>query len=398
MAGSNLILGVTGGIAAYKSCELVRRAQDAGYSVRVVMTSAAQAFVAPLTFQALSGNPVHTELLDESAEAGMGHIELARWADHILIAPATADFIAKLAAGRADDLLSTLSLASKAPVIVAPAMNQAMWSSRATQRNVQMLEQMGVLILQPGTGEQACGDVGPGRMMEPDEILTILTKENNTAGLLAGRKLLITGGPTREPLDPVRFISNHSSGRMAYSLAISARNIGAEVCLISGPVQIPAPLGVEVVYVERAEEMLQAVMERIAATDIFIAAAAVSDYRPANYSQQKIKKVEANLQIELERNPDILRQVGALEKKPLVVGFAAESEHLLENARRKLQDKGADLLIANDISRNDIGFDSDENECWLIQSDSEILLEKSPKPVIAQKILEYVQGMLTNKS
>jgi phosphopantothenoylcysteine decarboxylase / phosphopantothenate---cysteine ligase len=396
MKQTNLIVGVTGGIAAYKSCELVRRAQDAGFQVRVVMTQSAQAFVTPLTFQALSGNPVHTSLLDENAEAGMGHIELARWADLIVIAPTTANFIAVLASGRAEDLLSTLCLASQAPLYVAPAMNQAMWSHAITQSNIDYLRQVGVNVLAPGVGEQACGDIGPGRMMEPMDILDRLTKPD-TELPLAGQRVLITGGPTREAIDPVRFISNHSSGKMAYALAGAAQRMGASVKLISGPVALPQPRAVELIQVESAEEMHTAVMNHIPDTQIFIAAAAVSDYRSTVKAAQKLKKNAESLTLELIRNVDILTQVATAANAPFTVGFAAESESLLENARSKRQQKSLDLIVANDISRTDIGFNSEENECWIIGPNLELKLERAPKQIIAEKIFALIVETLSTR-
>ena len=393
MTQSNLILGVTGGIAAYKSCELVRRAQEAGYQVRVVMTTAAQSFVTPLTFQALSGNPVHTDLLDERAEAGMGHIELARWADLILVAPATANFIATLAAGQADDLLSTLCVASRAPLYVAPAMNQGMWLNATTQNNIEQLRQMGVEVLAPGVGEQACGDIGPGRMMEPNDILEFLSGTRNDLPLQR-RQVLITGGPTREAVDPVRYISNRSSGKMAYALASTAQRLGAEVTLVSGPVALSPPRGVRLIGVESAEQMAMAVMDNLSATDIFIGAAAVSDYRPQQRAEQKIKRSATSLELRLEPNVDILTEVAGKEDAPFTLGFAAESENLLDNARAKLKGKGIDLLVANDISRSDIGFDADENECWVLGARLEQKLERAPKMVIAEQLLRLVAERL----
>lgn len=397
MQQSNLIVGVTGGIAAYKSCELVRRAQDAGFQVRVVMTAAAQSFVTPLTFQALSGNPVHTDLLDERAEAGMGHIELARWADAIVVAPATANFLAGLAAGRADDLLSTLCLATKAPLYVAPAMNQAMWLNAISQSNIEHLRQVGIEVLAPGVGEQACGDVGPGRMMEPGDIVARIQGDKPRLPL-HGKKVLVTGGPTREAIDPVRFISNHSSGKMAYALASAASRLGAEVTLVSGPVALPAPRGVDRVSVENANQMLTTVMDRIADIDLFIGAAAVSDYRPQQMAPQKIKKSAEAMEIKLVRNPDIIAEVAALDSAPFCVGFAAESENLLKNARKKLLAKSLDFVIANDISRAEVGFNSDENECWVIGEDIEKKIEQSPKTIIAESILAIVAEKLDKRN
>ena len=393
MKQSNLIVGVTGGIAAYKACELVRRAQDAGFAVRVVMTQAAQSFVTPLTFQALSGNPVHTDLLDERAEAGMGHIELARWAEAIVVAPATANFIASLAAGQANDLLSTLCLASRAPLYVAPAMNQAMWLNSLTQNNIEYLRQAGINVLAPGVGEQACGDIGPGRMMEPTDIVARLSDADIELPL-QGKRILITGGPTREAIDPVRFISNHSSGKMAYALASAARRMGAEVTLVSGPVALPPPRQVDLIAVESAAEMLAAVMERVAGADVFIAAAAVSDYRPLERASQKIKKDAATLHLDLQRNPDIIAEVAALKGAPLTVGFAAESEDLLANAQSKLEKKFLNLIVANDIGKPDIGFNSDENECWVLGKDVEIKLDRAPKLLIAENILAIIADQL----
>lgn len=385
----NILLGVSGGIACYKSAELVRRLKDYGADVRVVMTSGAEAFVSTLTFQALSGNPVHTELLDDKAEAGMGHIELAKWADLILIAPATANFIERLAQGRGDDLLSTLCLATTAPVQVAPAMNQAMWSNTATQKNIERLKNLKIGVLGPGSGSQACGDVGSGRMLEPLEIVDLACGAFDK-GILTGKKVVITAGPTRETIDPVRYLSNHSSGKMGYSLAAAAATAGAETILISGPVALETPARVTRVDVESAEQMMDAVMAEIEDTGLFIAAAAVADYRAANIAEQKIKKTEEHLTLELIKNPDILNTVGLLENKPFTVGFAAESEKLREHAQSKLQRKNLDLIIANDISRSDIGFGHDENEVLLITENSERALPKTSKQLLGKQLISDI--------
>lgn len=391
-----ILVGVTGGIAAYKSCELVRRLQDYGTEVRVVMTEGAQAFVTPMTFQALSGNNVHTELLDEKAEAGMGHIELAKWADLILIAPATANFIERFAQGRGDDLLSTLCLATDAPVYVAPAMNHAMWAKGATQDNVQTLAKRGIRILGPGSGDQACGDVGSGRMLEPMDILDLAT-EAFQKGLLTGKKVVITAGPTREAIDPVRYLSNHSSGKMGFTLAAAAAAAGAETVLISGPVSLTTPARVNRLDVVCAEEMLGAVMAEIKDTDLFIACAAVADYRPAHLEDQKIKKNADTLTLELVKNPDILQTVGHLNNKPFTVGFAAESEKLIEYAHGKLKRKNLDLIIANDISRSDIGFGQNENEVYLINANEDRLLKKTSKELLGKQLInEICQAWLGN--
>lgn len=390
LAGQNILIGVTGGIAAYKSCELVRRLKDSGAEVRVVLTSSAQAFVTALTFQALSGNPTHTELLDPDAEAGMGHIELARWADRIVIAPATANFISRLAAGRADNLLSTLCIATKAPIAVAPSMNQGMWSNTTTQNNIATLEQLGIEIIGPDSGDQACGDVGPGRMSEPAEIVQTLVG-NQGLPALQGKKIVITAGPTQEAIDPVRYLSNHSSGKMGYLLAMAFAKAGAETKLISGPVSLPCPLGVSRTLVTSCEEMHAEVMAEIANTDVFIGTAAVADYRPETRHANKIKKDSDRIEIRLVKNPDILAEVSALKQRPsIVVGFAAESENLVENAAKKLKSKRLDFIIANDISDTSIGFQSDNNAVTILGQDIQIAIEKSPKRLIASKILDLV--------
>jgi phosphopantothenoylcysteine decarboxylase/phosphopantothenate--cysteine ligase len=384
-----ILVGVTGGIAAYKSCELVRRLMDKGAQVRVVLSSGAEAFVTPLTFQALSGNPVHTELLDSDAEAGMGHIELARWADQVVIAPATANFIARLAAGRADDLLSTLCLATKAPIAIAPSMNQRMWSNTATQSNLTIVEQRGIQIIGPDSGDQACGDVGLGRMSEPQDIIAALWNSANSKSL-SGKKVVITAGPTRETIDPVRYLSNYSSGKMGYALAMECAKAGANTILISGPVGLASPHGVQRIDVESTRQMYEQTMAAIEGADIFIAAAAVSDYRAETPSSQKIKKTETALQINLVKNPDILAEVSNLKSHPYLVGFAAESENLLQNAKSKLDAKNLDLIVANDISIPGIGFQSDENAVSLLTKDEQQDIAQSPKRLIAAKIVEFI--------
>lgn len=354
-----ILLGVTGGIAAYKSPDLVRRLKASGATVQVVMTRSAGEFVTAQTFQAVSGFPVRSELWDQAAEAAMGHIELARWADEILIAPATADFIAQLAHGLAGDLLSTLCLATRAPIAIAPAMNQAMWAHPATQANIALLKQRGVRVLGPATGEQACGDVGAGRMLEPTELAALLAV--HTRGqLLAGVKAVVTAGPTRERIDPVRFITNRSSGKMGFAVAESLYAAGAEVVLISGPVQLPTPLGVERINVESADEMLAAVRSAIAGVQIFVATAAVSDYRAEQIATEKIKKSQAAMTLTLARTPDILATVGESTNPPFLVGFAAETNHVERNALAKLTAKHLDMIAANQVGEH-LGFDKDDN-------------------------------------
>ena len=384
-----IVLGVTGGIACYKSAELVRRLKDCGADVRVIMTSGAQAFVTPLTFQAVSGNPVHSELLDEKAEAGMGHIELAKWADLVIVAPATANFIERLAQGRADDLLTTVCLATSASIQVVPAMNQAMWSNAATQANIQTLKQRCIHIQGPGIGSQACGDIGAGRMLEPTEIVA-LACDAFASGPLTGKTVVITAGPTVEAIDPVRYLSNHSSGKMGYALAAAAGAAGAKTILISGPVCLDCPERVERLNVTTAEDMLNAVMSVIAQADIFIACAAVADYRPAIVENQKIKSSVDKLTLELIKNPDILHTVGQLKNKPFTVGFAAESQNLLENARAKLERKNLDLVIANDISRTDIGFGQDHNQVHLLDSQTDTALPRESKQLLGKQLIDKI--------
>jgi phosphopantothenoylcysteine decarboxylase / phosphopantothenate---cysteine ligase len=355
-----VLLGVTGGIAAYKSAELVRRLREQGAEVQVVMTKGAQHFVGVATFQALSGRPVRTDLWDPAAEAAMGHIELARWADRVVIAPASADFLARLAHGHADDLLSTLCLATDAPISVAPAMNRLMWANAATQANVAALRGRGVTILGPAEGEQACGETGAGRMVEPADILAALLPSAATGGALAGRKVLVTAGPTRERIDPVRFITNRSSGKMGYAVAEAARAAGAEVVIVSGPVNVATPAGVRRIDVETAEQMMDAVRAELPGTDIFIAAAAVSDYRPVQAAVEKIKKTSDSLVLAMSRTTDILATVAAGSPRPFVVGFAAETQNVERNALAKLEGKRLDMIAANQVGDN-LAFDCDDN-------------------------------------
>jgi len=388
LSNKQIILGVTGGIAAYKSAEIIRRLQDQGAEVRVVMTAAAEEFIRPLTMQALSGNPVHSQLLDSEAEAGMGHIELARWADLLLIAPASADFIANMVHGRADSLLSAIHLATPAIVAVAPAMNQAMWAHAASVANISMLQERGVRIIGPDEGIQACGDVGPGRMEQPDAIVHNLGSLFQT-GRLAGKKLVITAGPTREALDPVRYISNHSSGKMGYALAEAAIEAGANVSLISGPVAIAPPERCQFTAVESAQQMLNASLEAAADADIFIAAAAVADYRASSVAEQKIKKQGEQISISLEKNPDIVATV-AQQTDCFVVGFAAETQDVESYARDKLARKNLHAIIANDVSRGDVGFNAEDNEVSWIDADSTKVFSKRSKAQLARDILEHM--------
>jgi phosphopantothenoylcysteine decarboxylase/phosphopantothenate--cysteine ligase len=389
LAQKNILLGISGGIAAYKSADLVRRLRERDANVRVVMTAAAQAFITPLTLQAVSGNEVRTDLFDAGAEAAMSHIELARWADAVLVAPASADFLARLAHGHANDLLSTICVATAAPLSVAPAMNQQMWQAPATEENMAILRRRGVLVLGPAQGSQACGEVGPGRMLEPEEIADTLAA-SFTNGALAGRRVVITAGPTREPIDPVRYISNRSSGRMGYALAQSFLEAGAQVTLISGPVSLPAPARVNVVPVTTAAEMADAVTREIAGADIFVAAAAVADYRSATVAAQKLKKSAAELTLELEPNPDILAGVAQRSPRPFVVGFAAETESVADNARDKLRRKQLDLIAANDVSQPGIGFDSDDNALQVFWADGGTSLPRASKTIIARALVKII--------
>ena len=389
LSNKRIIVGVTGGIAAYKSAEIVRRLQDRGADVRVVMTPGAEEFIRPLTMQALSGHPVHCGLLDEKAEAGMGHIELARWADLLLIAPATADFIATMVHGRADNLLGAIYLATSALVAVAPAMNQGMWRHPASLDNVEKLNQRGVTIIGPDSGIQACGDTGPGRMEQPDTIIN-QASDMFTSKSLQGKKVVITAGPTREALDPVRYISNHSSGKMGYALATAALDAGANVVLISGPVNLSIPERCQYLSVISANDMLLASLEYAKKADIFIATAAVADYRAVSIAENKIKSDSDVLTINFEKNPDIVSTVATANESLFVVGFAAESTDVENYAKGKLKTKGLNAIIANDISRSDIGFNSDDNEVSWIDTDSSIAFSKRSKTQLSRDLIAQI--------
>ena len=384
-----IVLGVAGGIAAYKAPDLVRRLRDRNFEIRVVMTAAAREFVTPLTFQAVSSNPVHCDLLDEQAEAGMGHIELARWADLVLVAPATANVLARLAHGFADDLLTTLCLATEAPVVLAPAMNRQMWQAGATRANVLALLDRGVTMLGPAQGGQACGETGPGRMLEPAEIVARIAGRFR-GGALDGVEVLVTAGPTREALDPVRSLTNHSSGKMGYAVAVAAVEAGARVSLVSGPTTLPAPPGVERIDVTSAGEMHAEVMARAAECDLFIAAAAVADHRPAYPAEQKIKKGSGQAAIELVRTPDILAAVAAMDGAPFTVGFAAETESLQMHARDKLERKGLDMIAANHVGLPDRGFASELNALSVLWPGGGRELDLAPKAALARRLVDLV--------
>ncbi|WP_372965192.1 bifunctional phosphopantothenoylcysteine decarboxylase/phosphopantothenate--cysteine ligase CoaBC [Marinobacter sp.] len=394
MAARRILLGITGGIAAYKSAELVRLLKKAGLEVRVVMTRGAEAFVTPLTFQALSGEPVRTSLLDPEAEAGMGHIELAKWADQVVVAPASADFLARLAQGMADDLLTTVCCATEAPIAVAPAMNQAMWKNNRTQRNLRLLsEDSQITVWGPDQGEQACGDTGPGRMLEPHVLATLILTEQvpGVAGPLAGKRLVITAGPTREPIDPVRYISNHSSGKMGYAIAEAAVASGAHVVLVSGPVNLAAPEGVNVRSAMTAEDMLreseQAVSE---GCDIFIATAAVADYRPESCADNKIKKTSDVMGLSLVRNPDTLATIAARADAPFTVGFAAETTDVARYAMDKMQRKQLKMIVANDVSAPGLGFNSDHNAVTVFWADGQESIGPESKQFIAARLVTLI--------
>jgi len=386
--GKHILLGVTGGIAAYKSAELVRQLRQSGADVRVVMSPAACEFITPLTLQALSGNPVHTDLLDAGAEAAMGHIELARWADALLVAPATANFLARLVAGRADDLLSAVCLACEAPVAVAPAMNRAMWEKPATAENIATLLARHITVLGPAAGAQACGETGPGRMLEALQLAEALAALFDS-GTLAGRQVLVTAGPTREAIDPVRFLSNHSSGRMGFAVAAAAAEAGASVTLISGPVSLDTPSGVQRIDVVSAADMYAAVMQSVTAADIFISVAAVADYRPVTVAEQKLKKQAAEISLQLERNPDILAAVAALPDAPYTVGFAAETESVENNARQKRHAKVLDMIAANQVG-NGLGFNSEENALQVFWETGEQRLAVTGKQQLARQLTALI--------
>ncbi len=394
LTDKNILLGITGGIAAYKSAELVRLLIKAGAEVRVVMTPAAREFVQPLTYQALSGHRVYVDLFDAEADSAMDHIELARWCDLLLVAPASADFLGKLNAGYADNLLLTLCLASKRAIAVAPAMNQQMFANPATADNLRQLAARGVFVWGPDEGDQACGDVGPGRMLEPGQLCALI-EARFAPGRLDGVELLLTAGPTREAIDPVRYISNRSTGKMGYALAAAALEQGARVTLVSGPVALPAPAGVERIDVESAEEMYDAVMKRASQADIFIACAAVADYRVDRAAAQKIKKSNASMTLELVPNPDILAAVAALDERPFCVGFAAETSDLEKYALDKLERKKLDMIAANKVGEAGSGFDADSNQLEVFWHDGSESLARAGKAEIAKRLIELVAERYT---
>jgi phosphopantothenoylcysteine decarboxylase/phosphopantothenate--cysteine ligase len=390
---TRILLGVTGGIAAYKSPDLVRRLIERGAEVQVVMTAAAQKFVTPTSFQAVSGRPTRSDLWDSAAEAAMGHIELARWAQLVLIAPASANFIARLAGGYADDLLSTLCLATEAPIVLAPAMNRIMWANKATQANVETLISRGVRILGPGSGSQACGEVGVGRMWEPAELAHSLLQPLPNAGLLAGLNVLITAGPTRERLDPVRYLTNRSSGKMGFAVAQAAREAGAHVTLVSGPVQLQTPTGITRLNVESARDMYAAVHRHIAEADVFIAAAAVADFQPVTVAKQKIKKQGTSVKLDLEAAPDIVKSVAEMAKRPFVVGFAAETNDVEDNARSKLKRKKLDMIAANQVG-DGIAFDCDDNALTVLWPGGKTEVARGPKIDVARALVALIAERL----
>ena len=399
--GKRILLGIGGGIAAYKTPELVRRLRAANMGVIPVLTANAQRFVAPTALQAVAGERPRTDLWDAEAEASMGHIELARWADAVLIAPATANLMARLAAGMADDLLTTACLATDAPLLLAPAMNVAMWRHAATQRNVRQLRTDGAMLLGPAEGEQACGEFGPGRMMEPAEIVDAVVAALHSSTCLAGVNVLVTAGPTREFLDPVRFISNRSSGRQGFALAAAAQRAGADVTLVAGPVHLHTPPGVQRIDVVSAAQMKEAVADHAPAADIFVSVAAVADYRPSHFYAQKLKKSEregTEMHVALEENADIVGSIASVAPRPFVVGFAAETANALAYARDKRCRKGMDAIVVNDVSKADIGFDSPDNAVTLIHAGGEIPLPKMPKDAIAQRLVEEVAALYARQA
>ena len=395
LANKHILLCVTGGIAAYKAAEIIRLFKSSGSNVRVLMTKAAQEFITPLTMQALSGNQVHVDLLDTEAEAAMGHIELAKWSDAILIAPCSANSISRLAAGKGDDLMTAVCLAAECKIYFAPAMNQAMWADSRTQKNYQVLKKNNFISIGPNSGEQACGDEGYGRMSEPKEIVSEVAT-NFSEGLLAGKKILITAGPTREKIDPVRYISNRSSGKMGFSIAEAARDEGGLVSLISGPVSLKTPNEIKRINVESADEMFNEVNKVVNNFDFFISTAAVADFKPEKIENQKIKKEKKsnNLSMELIENKDILKSISLKKGDLKVIGFAAETQDVVKNAKKKLNEKKLDLIIANDVSDSSIGFDSDENEVYLITRKIEKKIEKNSKKKLSRSIIEFIAKYL----
>ncbi len=389
MQGKRVLLGVTGGIAAYKSPDLVRRLREQGAEVQVVLTAGAREFVTPMTFQAVSGREVRSDLWDPEAEKAMSHIELARWADLVIIAPATADFIARLATGQADDLLTTLCLATDRPIALAPAMNRVMWSNAATQANVATLKARGIHIWGPGEGDQACGEVGAGRMLEPTQLAGFAANIVAPTGPLAGKRLLLTAGPTRERIDPVRFISNRSSGKMGFAVAAAARDAGADVTIVSGPVNLPTPPGVKRIDVESAADMLNAVLKNLDGVDIFVAPAAVADYRPASPVECKIKKTNESMDLKMERTVDILATVAARAPRPFVVGFAAETDSVEQYARQKLLKKNLDMIAANEVGHDKV-FEKDDNALLVLWRDGRRELPRAPKVTLARDLIALI--------
>lgn len=397
LSNRRIILAVTGGIAAYKACEIIRRLKEHKADVRVVMTEGAKAFITPLTLQALSGNPVHDDLLDDKAEAAMGHIELARWADAIVIAPASADSIANINQGIAKDLLGTLLLASTAKKFIAPAMNQAMYQNVTNLENIAQLTTKGFIFLGPGEGSQACGDVGPGRMLEPLDICQQLALHFEHRAL-QGKTVVITAGPTQEAIDPVRYISNHSSGKMGFALARAASDAGANVLLIAGPVHLDTPERVTRVNVTSAEDMLKASLTAAKEADIFIASAAVADYRPANIASEKIKKSDDSITLTLDKNPDIVATVASTYPALFMVGFAAETQNLIAHAKSKLAKKRLQLIVANDVSQQGIGFNHDDNAVTVISQSQQHVLDKQSKQTLACSLINIISQYNNNNA
>ena len=396
LSNKRILLCITGGIAAYKTAELTRLFKKNGAEVRIIMTQSAQEFVTPLTLQAVSGNQIHYSLLDEEAELGMGHIELAKWADVILIAPCTAESLARLAQGRANDLMSAVILASDAQLFIAPAMNVKMWEDKVTQKNLETLKLKDVLFIGPDSGEQACGDIGEGRMSEPDFIALQIAK-SFTSSVFNGKKILITAGPTKEAIDPVRYLTNNSSGKMGYALAEIAYLSGAEVNLISGPVNIKPIEGVKLININTADEMLNEVKALITNTDIFIGCAAVADFKPIDFHKSKIKKNHNDeMSLKLIKNPDILQYASDHMKEKLVIGFSAETDNVIENAKIKLLKKNLNMIICNDVSNKEIGFDSDNNEVHLITLNDVVKLTKTSKLKIAKQIIKSIEALIAN--
>lgn len=387
----HVLLGVTGSIAAYKSPDIVRRLREQGAEVRVVMTASAEKLVSPTVFQAVSGEPVRGDLWDHQAEAAMGHIELARWADHVLIAPATANVIAELAAGSAASLLTTICLATDAPITLAPAMNQAMWADAATQSNCDVLRKRNMRFIGPAAGSQACGDMGMGRMSEPADIVSRLLRDGNP-GPFDGLRILVTAGPTREAIDPVRFVSNRSSGKMGFAVARAAADAGAKVTLIAGPVNLPAPPGVERIDVESTQQMFDATMQRIGGMNIYIGAAAISDYRPKTQMAQKIKKSADTFTLEMVKSPDLLASIAALKDGPFTVGFAAETEKLEQYATEKLNRKQLDMIVANLVGEK-LCFDADDNEVVVLWPNGRQQIPRASKPELARMLIDVIAGL-----